>query len=299
MLLTRRALLLGAGSLALATPPGLGAYAVGVEPRLPARVTRYRITPPRWPDGVALRIVALSDIHACEPWMSPERVRAIALAANALRPDVIALLGDYNAGHPYVTAPVLPEQWGEALSVLRAPLGVFGVLGNHDWWHGPVPGMPGNTDEVRRGLRLAGARVLENDLVPLDKDGRRIWLAGLADQIAYLQPGVGPRGADDLPGTLRGVTDEAPVVVLMHEPDLFAGMTDRVALALCGHTHGGQVIVPGFGAPFTPSRLFLYGHYQSTRRHMIVSAGLGESGFPARFGMPPEIVVVDLGSAAA
>ena len=298
-MLSRRALLLGTGGLALATPPGLGAYAIGVEPMLSPRVTRYRVTPPRWPEGVTLRIAAIADLHACEPFMSAARVRDIALATNALEPDVTVLLGDYNAGHGFVTGPVLPGEWAEALSVLRAPLGVYGILGNHDWWHGPLPNMPGGPEEVRQGLRQAGIRVLENEVVPLEKDGHRIWLAGLADQLAYRRPGIGPRGADDLAATLRGVDDEAPVVLLAHEPDLFLRVPDRVGLTLSGHTHGGQVLVPGLGAPFSFTRVFLYGHFRTPQRHMIVSAGLGESGFPARLGMPPELVAVEMGGAPA
>lgn len=292
-LLTRRHLLVGAGALAV-SPAGVGTYAIGIEPMVTV-VTRYRLTPPGWPLGLSLRIAALADLHACEPFMSAARLREIALATNALAPDLTVLLGDYTGGHDYVTGPVTAPAWGDALSVLRAPLGVYGILGNHDWWHGALPSLPADPDEVRRGLRSAGARVLENDLVRLAKNRQPFWLAGLADQMAYRRPGLGPRGADDLPGTLKRVTDEAPIVMLIHEPYLFPAIPARVAVTLCGHTHGGQVRVPGLGAPFTPSRDYLYGHVVERDRHLIVSGGLGESGFPARLGVPPEIVVLDLG----
>lgn len=293
-MLSRRQLLLGTGAVALA-PPGLGAYAVGIEPMLPPRITRYRIVPKGWPEGVTLRIAAIADLHACEPFMSAARIRGIALTANALDPDLIVLLGDFNGGHRMVSGIVTPAAWGDALSVLQAPLGTYAILGNHDWWHGPIPDTPGGAAEVRAGLRGARIPVLENEAVPLEKDGRRIWLAGLADQMAYRTWGHGPRGADDLPGTLRAIGDEAPVIVLMHEPYLFPHMPDRVGLALCGHTHGGQVRLPLLGAPFTVSRDYQYGHITHGDRHLVVSGGLGESGFPARLGMPPEIVEVTIG----
>ena len=259
-------------------------------------VRRYAVMPPGWPAGLILRIGVIADIHACEPWMPAERIRGIAEQCNALQPDLVVLLGDFNAGHRFVTGPVAPDAWADALSVLRAPLGIYAILGNHDWWHGPVPGLPGGPGEVRRALRSIGVRVLENDAVPIDRDGRRFWLAGLADQLAHPTAPPGRKGADDLPGTLRQVRDEAPVIMLAHEPYAFRHMPDRVALTLSGHTHGGQIVVPGIGPIVTPSRRYNYGHIVEDGRNLIVSGGLGESGVPARFGVPPEILDVTVGS---
>ncbi len=293
-MIDRRQVLIGAGALAL-TPLGLGAYAVGVEPMLGPRETAYALTPPRWPERLALRIAVVADIHACEPWMSAERIHGIAASVNALSPDLIVLLGDYNAGHRFVTAPVQPDAWAEALSGLRAPLGVYSILGNHDWWHGPVPGMPGGPEEVRRALRRIDVTILENTAVRLSKDGQAFWLAGLADQMAHLVAPQWTRGADDLSGTLRQVGDDAPVLLLMHEPFLFPRVPDRVSLTLCGHTHGGQVNVPLIGTPFAPSRRYVYGHIVEDGRHLIISGGLGDSGAPVRFRVPPELLQIDLG----
>ena len=293
-MINRRQALVGAGALAL-TPFGFGAYAIGVEPMRTPRVTAYGLTPPRWPERLALRIGVVADLHACEPWMSPERIHTIAASVNALTPDLIVLLGDYNAGHRFVTSPVWPEAWADALAGLRAPLGVYSILGNHDWWHGPVPGMPGGPEEIRRALRRIDVQVLENTAVRLSKDGQPFWLAGLADQMARLVAPRWTRGADDLAGTLKPIADEAPVLLLMHEPFLFPYIPDRVSLTLCGHTHGGQVDVPLIGAPFAPSRRYVYGHIVEEKRHLIISGGLGESGAPIRFRVPPEILQVDLG----
>ncbi|HEX4767465.1 MAG TPA: metallophosphoesterase [Lichenihabitans sp.] len=290
-LITRRQLLIGSGALTLAT----GGYAVAGEPMMTPRVTRYAIAPAGWPEKLSLRLAVVADIHACEPWMTAERIRGIAETTNALDPDLILLLGDFNAGHRIVTGPVMPAAWADALSILRAPLGTFAILGNHDWWHGPVPGMPGGPEEVRRGLRSIGVTLLENRAVALAKDGQRLWIAGLADQMAHLVSRHHTRGADDLAGTLRQVTDDAPVVLMAHEPYVFRRTPARVALTLCGHTHGGQVDLPIIGAPWSPSRRYNYGHIVEDGRNLIVSGGLGESGVPVRLGRPPEILDISLG----
>ena len=105
-------------------------------------------------------------------------------------------------------------------------------------------------------------------------------------------------GVDDLPGTLAKVTDDAPVVLMAHEPDIFAEVPRRVALTISGHTHGGQVRFLGY-APIVPSRFgrrYVYGHIVEDDRHLVVSGGLGLSGVPIRFGMPPEIVLIEIGT---
>ncbi len=116
--------------------------------------------------------------------MSLDRIREVVAVTNALAPDVTVLLGDFNAGHNYVTGAVLPQQWGALVAALKAPLGTYAILGNHDWWHGALPSMKADGAEaVRRALKQAGIAVLENDSVALSKDGQRVWLAGLADQM--------------------------------------------------------------------------------------------------------------------
>ena len=150
--LTRRLFLQGGGAVLL-SPFAFGSYAFAIEPGFRLDVTSYRITPPNWPKGLALKAAVIADIHACEPLMPASRVRAIADLANKLEPDIIFILGDFNAGHRMVSAPVFPHQWGEALSGLKAPLGVYAILGNHDWWHGALPGMRSDgAHAIRRAL---------------------------------------------------------------------------------------------------------------------------------------------------
>lgn len=301
-MITRRGFfrLLGGSVIAAAA---LGTYAFGIEPMLLTRVKRYSLTPPMWPKGLKLRIVALADIHACRPWMTPERIASLVDQANALQPDLIVLLGDYISRPRWISDWVDYSEWAPALGGLKAPLGVFAVLGNHDWWEDIAAQNAGQGPTMaRKALEGVGIPVLENDVVKLAKDGRAIWIAGLADQLA-LRPredriGHGFTGLDDLPGTLAQVTDEAPIILLAHEPDVFPKVPRRVALTLSGHTHGGQVRLFGY-SPLVPSRYgnrYAYGHVVEDDRHLIVSGGLGMSILPIRFGVRPELLAIDLGS---
>ena len=296
-MIDRRAFLKLPGALFLGAA-GLGVYSVAIEPNFILDVTRHHVTPTNWPAGLSLRIVVIADLHACEPWMPPSRIEKIARVANGLEPDMTVLLGDF-AGGTNIASPVTPQQWGEALSGLRAPLGVHAVLGNHDWWHGPLPSMPGDGAEfVRRALSHMGASVMENDALRLTKDGHPFWLLGLGDQLAgWHRTKNGHRGHDDIEKTLALVTDEAPAIMLAHEPYIFHRTPRRVALTLSGHTHGGQVYPPLLG-PFMAKARFgktpVYGHVVEDDRHIVVSAGLGESILPLRFMRPPEIVVVTI-----
>jgi predicted MPP superfamily phosphohydrolase len=187
---------------------------------------------------------------------------------------------------------------------LKAPLGVHAILGNHDWWDDPAAQRSGAGPVYgRKALERVGIPVYENDAVRLAKDGQPFWLAGLGDQIAFRR-GKWPngrwkfQGVDDLSGTLRKVTDEAPVILMAHEPDIFPRVPQRVAVTLSGHTHGGQVRLFGY-SPIVPSQFgnrYAYGHILEGGRDLVVSGGLGCSILPVRLGMPPEIVMVELGA---
>lgn len=310
--LSRRQFLKGLATLAIGSA-SLGGYAVAEPWRL--CVTRYRLTPKGWPDGLRLRLAVIADLHACKPWMSRERIQQIVARTNALGADAVLLLGDYVAGHRIgrMSTPVPSEEWAGELARLTAPLGVHAVLGNHDWWEsrdlqrtrkGVVP--------ARLALAAAGIPVYENDAVRLNKNGQPFWLAGLGDQWAFWPTNeeypafvkggkLGYTGVHDLPQTLAQIKDDAPVILMAHEPDIFPDVPERVALTISGHTHGGQVRLAGF-APIVPSRYgrrYVYGHIVERERNLIVSGGLGCSGLPLRFGSPPEIVVVDLGMGPA
>lgn len=306
-LITRRRFLTAVAGVA-AGGAMLGGYAFAIEPyRL--WFPRYRLTPAGWPPGAKLKIAVLADIHTCHPWMTTAQVRSIVKATNAQRPDIVLLLGDFVAGHRFVAQPEDKPAWTAALAELEAPLGIHAVLGNHDWWEsaqvqlnqaGPTP--------VGAALEAAGIPVYENNAVRLKINGKPFWLAGLGDQWAFYRnrdtgrrrDRFGYKGVDDMAATLAQVTDDAPLIMMAHEPDVFAQMPDRVALTLSGHTHGGQVQFMGL-APIVPSRFgrrYVYGHVRERGRDLIVSGGLGCSGLPIRFGRPPEVPIIELGGVA-
>jgi hypothetical protein len=302
-MISRRRFLQGLLSLGF-VGAAVSAYAVVVEPLIRRRVTRYDLKLRRWPEDLPLTIGVIADLHACKPWMDVERIDSIVRQTNALKPDLIVLLGDFVAGLRYFRAGVVhADEWSKALAALKAPLGVHAILGNHDWWedraaqansHGPT--------FARVALERAGIPVYENDVVRLTKSGRSFWLAGLGDQLAFqISRRLFPSrrtGVDDLDGTLAKVPDGEPVILLAHEPDILPRVPERVSLVMSGHTHGGQVRLFGW-SPVVPSRYgnrYAYGHVRE-QCDLIVSGGLGCSIMPVRFGMPPEIVLVSIAGA--
>jgi uncharacterized protein len=286
---TRRTFVFGGGLVALSATATAG-YAAGVEPNS-LIVTSYRLTPPRWPSGQRLAITVIADLHAGGPNMGLARVRQVVDVASLLNSDLVVLLGDYFATHRFVTEHVSPEAWSGELARLKAPLGVWSILGNHDWWHG--------IEAVRRALGERKIPILENDAVLLGPPGGKFWLAGLGDQLARRVSRNKFRGVDDLPGTLKRVTSDDPVILLVHEPDIFVNVPERVSLTLAGHTHGAQIRLPLIWPALVPSAYgarFAYGHIVEDDRHMIVSGGLGTSIVPVRLGVPPEILHIELGA---
>jgi uncharacterized protein len=297
----RRRFLTGAGALAVGAA-GLGGYASVVEAGARLELTRYDVASPRWPADLPLKIAVIADIHACEPWMPVERIATIVDLANAQKPDLTVLLGDFAGAQHLVSRYVAPGAWAEQLARLQASLGVYAILGNHDWWSAAMPtDPPDNGQSIRGALRGARIPVLENRAIALSREGRPFWLVGLGDQLAHRLGRHAVRGSDDLGRALRDINDDAPAILLAHEPFIFPKVPDRVALTLCGHTHGGQVRLPFIGPPFVPSKHgvkpYAYGLYAEGERRLIVSAGLGTSHLPVRFLCPPEVVVVNLGGA--
>jgi len=279
---------------------GVSTVAYGFsEPELLLRVTRYHLSPPQWPAEINLKIAVIADIHACDPWMSLERIESIVEHTNTLGADIIVLLGDYVAGHRHVTRFIPEREWARVLAALKAPLGVHAILGNHDYWEDRTVQREGEGTIIARvALEAAGIPVYENDVQRLSKCGRAFWLAGLGDQLAYLparryRP-VKRVGVDDLGATLNKVTDDAPVILLAHEPNVALRVPSRVALQLSGHTHGGQVRLMGWSPASPAGRVLTYGHVRMNS-DIVISGGLGCSIVPFRLGVPPEIVLVTLG----
>src|SRR5882757_5912180 len=284
----------GLGALGVSTT----AYGFG-EPVLQLGVTRYRLSPSQWPADFRLNIAVIADLHACDPWMSLERIHNIVERTNSLNADIIVMLGDYVAGHRKVTRFIPAGEWAPVLAGLKAPLGVHAILGNHDWWEDKTVQREGKGLTVaRRALEASGIPVYENDAKRLSKGGRPFWLAGLGDQLAYMparrfRP-VRRIGVDDLGATLSKVTDDAPLILMAHEPDVATRVSSRVSLQLSGHTHGGQVRLFGWSPVSVSGPQLTYG-YVRMNCDVVVSGGLGCSIMPFRLGVPPEIVLVSLG----
>src|ERR1700689_4879756 len=194
--LTRRRLITGAVGLVGLTVSATGAYAGPIEP-FGLTVTPYALNPPGWPAGRKLTISVIADLHAGGPDMTLPHVTHVIDTANALHSDLVVLLGDFQAWYGFKTEPVDDALWSAELARLQAPLGVWAILGNHDWWH--------DLEGVRRALAEAQLPILENDAVLLGQTGQRFWLAGLGDQLANRLGRGQFRGVDDLPGTLARI----------------------------------------------------------------------------------------------
>jgi uncharacterized protein len=278
----KRILLIAAGALALALIL-TGIWAFLIEPnRLVVR--EETIVLPNWPPGFEnLKIAVLSDLHVGSPFIDAEKLQLIVSQVNQAQPDLVVLLGDFMSSVRGGKV-IEPEIIAENLKNLRARHGVFAVLGNHDWWYdGP---------RVGRALEAVGIRDLEDDVMKIERDGQAIWLAGLKDAWT---------NRTDINGTLRKVTDENPIVVLTHNPDLFVRIPQRVILTLAGHTHGGQVNLPFFGRTKVPSEFgqrYAAGHVFENNHHLFVTTGIGTSIIPVRFRVPPEIVILTLKASA-
>jgi uncharacterized protein len=272
----RRFLTLGAASGA-----GLLLYSGEFE-RHRLQIVQQTIYLPRLPQEFrGYRIAQISDIHFAEfteAWFLKDVVRHI----NALDPDLVVLTGDYVSEGPLPKREAIRFGYScaEHLSKLQCPLR-FAVLGNHDCIVG--------TSAVMDALTTHGLPVLANRSIPIEKDGKRIWLAGVKD--ALLQ-------APDFDAALKNPSQENEAVILLgHEPDAADFVAPRrVDLMLSGHTHGGQVRVP-FVRPVHLPMLgvkYLEGLFRVGAMQLYVNRGIGTVGVPFRFRCPPELTLITL-----
>ena len=261
---------------------GVAFWGFLIEPgRLVTREQTIRID--NWPQPLdGLRIAVLSDIHVDNWFITEKKLRTIVERTNQLQPELIVILGDYMSSDGWVTRRVEPEVFGAILKDLRAPLGVYSVLGNHDWWYGGT--------RVRRALEQNGIKVLENESAKVDARGTSLWLVGLADLWTRQQR---------IANALATVPEGQPLIALTHNPDIFPNVPQRVPLVLAGHTHGGQVRFPLIGPVIESSDYgdrWVRGHVFEDNHHLFVTTGIGTSIVPVRFGLPPEIVLLTLKS---
>lgn len=257
----------------------------------PIKVAHETMTVPQWPARFQLRAVLIADMHIGAPFMDPHRVEKIVSTANDLNPDATFLLGD-NVTETFFNYNPVPENvWAPILAGLKAPLGVFNVDGNHDWKYG--------IRKVRAAFEQhTHIRCLENEAVPLRANDQDFWVAGLGSQWGAKTYIDGKRlSHHDIDKTLMAITNDAPAILLMHEPDIFESLPDRFSLVFAGHTHGGQIKIGGRRGVGPVRKHYsdkMHGIIKSGNKQMLVSAGIGWSGFPLRIGVPPEINCVTI-----
>ncbi len=254
--------------------------AVFIDPsRLVVRSQTIKID--NWPAELSgLRIAVMSDLHVGSPFINDRKLKDIVARTNAGNPDLIVLLGDYMTEDSGFFHRVEPEVTAATLKDLRAPLGVYAVLGNHDWWY--------NGAKVRTAFEQNGIRVLEGEVAELQLRGKSFWVAGLAD--LWTRP-------QHIAETLAKAPQGATIVAMTHNPDIFPRLPQSVSLLLAGHTHGGQVNIPLIGTPVVPSDFgpkYTAGHVFENSHHLFVTTGIGTSILPIRFRVTPEIVLLTI-----
>lgn len=219
------------------------------------------------------RIVQLSDVHH-SPFTSREQIERAVETANNLKPDLVALTGDYVSKERAYAAPC-----AELMGKLRARHGVYAVLGNHDHW----------TDAalITDLLRAEGINVLVNQGMRFEKNGAAFWLAGVDDTMV---------GLEDISLAMAGSRADEFKLLLAHNPIILRRAARAgVDLVLSGHTHGGQVSLRSEkSASGRPRRRLLKGLARQGDTQIYVTRGLGTVVLPVRFGCPPEVSLLEL-----
>jgi len=257
-------------------------YGFFIEPKTLA-VRHVTVKSAAW-QGAPLKIALIADIHIGGKHVSAARVERLTAKINAESPDIILLAGDYVNGH-------LPrhkhsdefnttiEQGVGYLGALDAPLGTYAVMGNHDAWY--------DNETLSQWIETANITILENQNRDIMHKGRTFCLAGLSDY---------DTGTDDRTGVTT-CADGQSRLVFMHSPDSLKLLPSGIALALAGHTHGGQINIPFLGRRVTATKIghkYAYGLKQYGKFPVFITAGVGTSVLSARFRAPPEIVIITL-----
>ena len=257
----------------------LGLDAFWLEPDS-LRVSTYEIALDRAPPAMrGLRIAVIADLHAGSPFIDEAKIARVVALTNQAKPDLILLAGDYvitgvRGGHHIPVGTIVRD-----LKPLHAPLGVYAVLGNHDIWE--------NGPRISAALRSAGIPVLDNDSRTVATRHGPLVLVGIGDQFTH--------HADPV----RALANVPPrqALCFTHSPDVFPVLPDTCVLTVAGHTHGGQVDLPLLGRRIVPSRYgerYAAGLVREGDRTLFVSTGIGTSIFAVRFGVPPEISILEL-----
>ena len=232
------------------------------------------------------RIVQLSDLHI-SAFMSAEEIRKYVAIANQLKADLVALTGDFVTWDETAQGAVV-----EALSGLKAPFGVFGCLGNHEW-------LTGTEESITRLFAAQGTRILRGERAAVNSGRSTLNFLGVDYQSRLGRTEApGHPMQEYLLGMERLLLPDTVNILLSHNPNTF----DRAAelgidLSLAGHTHGGKVALEFIHSNLAPARLitpYVRGWFQKRDAQLYVNRGIGTIAFPIRFGARPEITVFEL-----
>jgi uncharacterized protein len=277
MPIKRRTFLRLAGGTALAAGlgGGIAGYAAAFEPNN-VTIERKQVRLPNLPNAFdGFRIVLLTDLHL-HPFTRTELIIRTVEMSNAIEPDLILLGGDFVCGFAEAVFELAP-----ILESLNAKYGLFAVLGNYDYYRG--------ANIVLDGLRRASIPVLINEGVKVTVGASSIFLAGIDSASA---------GQPDPSAAFLARKNEAVSLALVHEPDYISELSRlvQVDLQLSGHTHGGQVRIPGLGPIVLPElgHTYVEGLYRVGPSQVYTSRGIGMVGVPFRFNCPPELTEITL-----
>ena len=252
-----------------------GLYEQGVRNALNVSTKRVRLEFPTLPatfDG--FQILQISDFHIDGTDGLDE---AIERALSGLEADLCVLTGDYRF-EDYGDCEAVYPPMRRLVHSIRSRQGIYGILGNHD------------SGEIAHALEDLGVRMLVNEAAEIERGGEAVWLIGVDDSFDFR--------CDDLPAALAGVPRDAFKILLSHSPEIYAeASSEGIQLYLTGHTHAGQIRVPGIGAVKHNARCprsMNYGLWRHRGTQGYTSAGVGCSGVPVRFNCPPEIVLIEL-----
>ena len=282
----RRRFLEQAAVAASAAPFVVSAYGLFYG-RLNLQITRQRVPLPRLPKAFhGFRIVQLSDIHI-GPFMPAGEIRKYVEMANHLKPDLIALTGDFITWDPETQQPVV-----EVLAGLKAPYGVVGCLGNHELWYDVE-------DSITQLFARRGIRILRQEAQVIRSGGEELNVIGVDYQtIRRLEPPTSRFVGRYLAGVEKLLRPDGVNILMSHNPNTFDRAAEMgIELSLAGHTHGGQVTLEYVHPSISPSRMitpYVKGWFQKPGSHLYVNSGIGTMFVPVRVGAPPEITVFEL-----
>ncbi len=257
------------------------------------RLERVVLKVPNLPEALkGTTIAMITDVHS-SVFMTRQEMDRYVAALNSLKADMAVVVGDFVNSKLHEVYP-----FAESFSALKAPLGVYGVTGNHDYYTGAI-------ETVAREIEQSGIRLLRNENLSIERNGAKLWLLGMDDADIYdvkpyLETGKSVRGT--IENLLGGIPEGAPKLFLCHKPYPFEEYSQLgIDLMLSGHTHGGQVVIAqldnvnlSFASLASSYVSGLYKARSNRRSQLYVSRGVGTVGIPLRVNCPPEITQVIL-----